>query len=385
MNDRGAKMTKNKKHVALLFGGNSSEHDVSKRSAHNIYDAMDKDKYEVSLFLITKNGIVLSNEASHRVFDGENEADVVKDEIPKLDMNNPLAPIINFDSTSDIDVFFPIIHGNLGEDGTIQGLLRLMNKPYVGSGILASAMAYDKDITKKILDEAGINNTKYVLLTPDNRKDWNYDKLATKLGSLMFIKPANQGSSIGIHQVHNQAELASGLNDAFRYDNKILIEEAIEGPEEVEISILGNEDPKASKLGAIKVPADDKFYTYDNKFVDASQVQFTIPVQLPDGVDDQITKMALGAYKALGLKGMARIDFLVSKDFKPYLSEVNTLPGFTNISLYPQLWEASGISYTDLIDQLIELAYAEFNRQSKILHDFKPLQKGDQKKVYEDK
>ncbi|MHA8138348.1 D-alanine--D-alanine ligase family protein [Lactobacillaceae bacterium Scapto_B20] len=367
-------MTK-KMHVALLFGGNSSEHDVSKRSAHNIYDAMDKDKYQVSLFLMTKEGYILSDEASHRVFDGEDEDAVVKSVQSEIDSDNPLANIANLGKIKDVDVFFPVIHGNLGEDGTIQGLFRLLQTPWVGSGILESAMAYDKDITKKMLNLAGVQNTKYVLLTPDNYQDYSYDQLAKELGAKIFLKPANQGSSIGIHEVNNADEYEAGLKDAFRYDYKVLAEQAIEGPEELEISILGNEHPIASKLGAIRVPKDDKFYTYENKFVDASEVHFDIPVQVSDKLTNEITQMALDAYKALGLKGMARIDFLVSKDEEPYLGEINTLPGFTNISLYPQLWNASGITYTELIDKLIQLAFDEFNRRKQIHHDFTPLGK----------
>ncbi|USS89831.1 D-alanine--D-alanine ligase family protein [Fructilactobacillus cliffordii] len=379
-------MTDKKQHIALLFGGDSSEHDVSKRSAHNIFDAMDKDKYDVSLFLVTKDGFILDDASSHRVFAGEAEEDVVAEVVPKLDREQPLAPILNLDSTKKIDAFFPIIHGNLGEDGTIQGLLRLLQKPYVGSGVQASALAYDKDFTKKILTATGVRNTNYVLVTPGNVTDWDYAKISQKLDSkILFVKPSRQGSSIGIHRVENEAEYEAGMQDALRYDTKILVEEAIEGPEEVEISILGNEQPEASKIGAIKVPAGDAFYTYDNKFVDASAVQFTIPVELPQPVSEEITRMALRAYQALELKGMARIDFLVSKDFTPYLGEINTLPGFTNISLYPQLWEATGISYTELIDRLIELAKDEFKRQAAILHDFKPLQAKDQKKVYKAK
>ncbi|USS87700.1 D-alanine--D-alanine ligase [Fructilactobacillus hinvesii] len=379
-------MTDTKQHVALLFGGDSSEHDVSKRSAHNIFDAMDKEKYDVSLFLITKDGIILDDAASHRVFAGEKEEDVATEVASQLDIANPLAPILNLESTKKIDVFFPIIHGNLGEDGTIQGLLRLLKKPYVGSGVQASGLAYDKDFTKKILTATGVRNTKYVLVTPQNVSDWSYARISEKLASkILFIKPSRQGSSIGIHKVENEAEYEAGMQDALRYDTKVLVEEAIEGPEEVEISILGNEHPQASKIGAIKVPDSDAFYTYDNKFVDASAVEFTIPVELPEAVSNEVTQMALDAYQALELKGMARIDFLVSEDLTPYLSEINTLPGFTNISLYPQLWEASGISYPELIDRLIDLAQDEFERQAQILHDFKPLEAKDQKKVYKAK
>ncbi|PWF99544.1 D-alanine--D-alanine ligase family protein [Levilactobacillus bambusae] len=362
-----------KLHLGLLFGGNSSEHDVSKQSAHNIYDALDRDRYEVSLFLMTRDGFMMSDAASRRVFDGEPEEVVVEEEMAKLDRSNPLAPIQNLADAKDIDVFFPIIHGNLGEDGTIQGLLRLLQKPYVGSGIMASAMSFDKDQTKQMLTMHDIRNTKYVVITPENRDEWDYNRIQEELGDLVFIKPANQGSSVGIHKVTSEQEFIDGLADAFRYDYKILVEEAIEGPREVEISILGNTDPSASQLGAIVVPKEDAFYTYDNKFVDASQVEFDVPVDLPAELTAEITDMGMRAYKVLGLRGMARIDFLVSAAGIPYLGEVNTLPGFTNISLYPQLWEASGISYTDLIDDLIEFAIQEFDAQKKLAHDFVSL------------
>ena len=372
-------MEKNKKRrIGLSYGGNAYKHDVSKRSAHNSYDAMNKDRYDVSLFLMTKDGYFLDHEASSRVFDGEPEDEVAKQELSKLDTRNPLAPILNLGEAADIDVLFPIIHGNLGEDGTIQGLLRLLHKPYVGTGILGSAMSFDKDITKKIVKLAGVPTTRYEVVTPLTAEQFSYQSLSDKLGRTLFIKPANQGSSVGIHKVENEAEYSEGLRDAFRYDNKVLIEEAIEGPEELEISILGNDHPIASKIGAIKVPASDAFYTYDNKFVDASQVQFDVPVDISDELAQKITEMGLTTYRALGLKGMARIDYLVSKDDQPYMSEVNTLPGFTNISLYPQLFAASGISYSELIDRLVQLAIDEFERQTKILYDFKPLPPKDQ-------
>ncbi len=209
-------------------------------------------------------------------------------------------------------------------------------------------------------------------------EQYTYQKLSDELGKTLFVKPANQGSSVGIHKVENEADYLEGVRDAFRYDSKVLVEEAIEGPEELEISVLGNHHPIVSKVGAIKVPKSDAFYTYDNKFVDASHVEFDVPVDISDRLAEEITEMGLETYRALGLKGMARIDYLVSQDSVPYVSEVNTLPGFTNISLYPQLFAASGISYTELIDRLIQLAIEEFERQSKILYDFKPLDPKDQ-------
>lgn len=366
-------MQEKKIHVALLFGGNSSEHDVSKRSAHNIYDAMDKTKYDVSLFMFTKDGILLGHQASQRIFNGEDEDQVVADEYPKIDMSNPLAPIMALGEIQDVDIFYPVIHGNLGEDGTVQGLFKLLKKPYIGSGILASAASFDKDMTKRILNQAGVRNTKYLLVTPEKKGEMTWAKISAELGDTVFIKPANQGSSVGIHKATDAASYESGLADAFNYDFKILVEQAVVKPQEIEISILGNEAPRASKLGAVRVPESDAFYDYQNKFVDASGVVFELPVVLSDELTKEITDMALRAYVALGMKGLSRIDFLVDQDGVPYLSEPNTLPGFTNISLYPQMWEVSGISYSDLIDEIIQYGFAEYKRNQQIKYDFEEL------------
>ena len=366
-------MTEKKLHVALLFGGNSSEHDVSKRSAHNIYDGMDKDKYDVSIFMFTKDGILLDNEASQRIFDGEPEDQVVQEAYQKMDLDAPLAPIAALSTVKEIDFFYPVIHGNLGEDGTVQGLFRLLKKPYIGSGIASSAMSFDKDLTKRILNQAGIRNTKYLLVTPQNKDQYSWSRIKEELGDLVFVKPAKQGSSVGIHKVDTEEEYETAMKDAFTYDYKVLVEAGIKNPREIEISILGNENPIASKLGGIRVPEGDEFYDYENKFVDASGVVFDLPVIVDDDLAKEITDMALKAYEALGMKGMARIDFLVDEDGVPYLGEPNTLPGFTNISLYPQMWNISGISYSELIDRLIQLGIEEFEHECQILYDFKAL------------
>ena len=366
-------MAKDKLHVALLFGGNSSEHDVSKRSAHNIYDAMDKEKYDVKLFMFTKDGILIDDEASRRIFDGEPEDQVVQEAYAKMDLDSPLAPIKVLEAAGPIDFFYQVIHGNLGEDGTVQGLFRLLKKPYIGTGIAGSAMAFDKDLTKRILDHAGIRNTPYILLTPDNRADYPWHRIEEELGGLVFVKPAKQGSSVGIHKVTSAAEYDAALADAFGYDFKVLVEQGLDHPREIEISILGNEEPIASKLGGISVPAGDDFYDYNNKFVDASGVVFDLPVPTSDKLREEITTMALKAYKALDLKGMARLDFLVDQNDVPYLGEPNTLPGFTNISLYPQMWKISGIDYSELIDRLIQLGIEEFNHNNEISYSFKSL------------
>lgn len=363
-----------KLNIAMLFGGNSSEHDVSKRSAHNIYDAMDKEKYNVTVFLISKDGIMINAEDSWRVFEGEDEDEIVAAAKEKMDLSNPLAPIAVLGEMANIDFFYPVVHGNLGEDGTLQALFRLLKKPYLGPGIAASAMSFDKDLTKRILNQAGVRNTNYVLLTDQNYQDYTYDELVKELDSeVLFVKAASQGSSVGVSRVTNEDEYKAALKDSFQYDYKILVEGALDKPREVFISILGNENPRVSRLGGIVLPEEDVWYDYNNKFVDASGMVFELPVELDQALTDEITDMALRAYKALGLVGLTRMDFMIDKNGVPYLGEPNTLPGFTNISLYPQMWEVSGISYTHLIDELIAYGIAEFDRQNKLSYDFVSL------------
>ena len=363
-----------KLNIAMFFGGNSSEHDVSKRSARNIYDAMDKEKYNVTVFLISKDGIMINAADSKRVFDGEDEDTIVVEAKSKMDLKNPLAPIAVLGEMSEIDLFYPVVHGNLGEDGTLQALFRLLQKPYIGPGTAASAMSFDKDLTKRILNQAGIRNTKYVLLTDQNFQDYTYEGLVKELGTeVLFVKAAKQGSSVGISRVTNAAEFEAGVKDALQYDYKVLVEAALTKPREVFISILGNEQPRASRLGGIVLPEQDVWYDYNNKFVDASGMVFELPVELGDDLEKEITDMALNAYKALGLVGLTRMDFMIDADGTPYLGEPNTLPGFTNISLYPQMWEVSGISYTNLIDEIINYGLAEFERNAKLSYDFVSL------------
>ena len=363
-----------KLNIAMFFGGNSSEHDVSKRSARNIYDAMDKEKYNVTVFLISKDGYMINAADSKRVFDGEDEETVVAAAKSKMDLTNPLAPIAVLGEMAEIDLFYPVVHGNLGEDGTLQALFRLLQKPFIGAGTAASAMSFDKDLTKRILNQAGVRNTKYVLLTDQDYQNHTYEGLVKELGTeVLFVKAAKQGSSVGISRVTNAEEFEAGVKDALQYDYKVLVEAALNKPREVFISILGNEQPRASRLGGIVLPEQDVWYDYNNRFVDASGMVFELPVELGDDLEKEITDMALTAYKALGLVGLTRMDFMIDADGTPYLGEPNTLPGFTNISLYPQMWEVSGLSYTNLIDEIINYGLTEFERNAKLSYDFVSL------------
>lgn len=368
-------MVDKKLHIALLFGGNSSEHDVSKRSAHNIYDALDKNKYDVSVFMFTKQGFLLGNQMSMRVFEGEDEDQIVAEATKDVDFSNPLANIQSLSEVKDIDLFYPVIHGNMGEDGTVQGLFRLLNKPWIGSGVASSAVSFDKDLTKQLLTLHGIRNTRYVVVTPENKDSYSYEKVSADLGATLFVKPARQGSSVGIYKVRNKEEYDKAIQDGFHYDFKVMVEEAIKNPREVECSVLGNRAPKASQLGAINIPEEDDFYDYNNKFVDASGVVFQLPVNLPEKLTKEIQQMSIDAFRILDNRGLARMDFLVDENDVPYFGEVNNLPGFTNISLYPQLWSLSDISYEELIDQLIQYAIAEFADNGKLHYDFVELGK----------
>ncbi|MFL1695837.1 D-alanine--D-alanine ligase family protein [Weissella kandleri] len=366
-------MTK-KLNIAMLFGGNSSEHDVSKRSAHNIYDAMDKEKYNVTIFLISKAGYIMNPQDSWRVFEGEDEDTIVEAGMKELDLKNPLAPIQNLGEVESIDLFYPVVHGNLGEDGTLQALFRLLQKPFIGAGTAASAMSFDKDLTKRILNQAGIRNTDYVLLTDQTQSDYTFAQLQERLQSdVLFVKAAKQGSSVGISRVTNEAEYQRGLQDALQYDYKVLVEAGLKRPREVFISVLGNEQPRVSKIGGIVLPENDEWYDYNNKFVDASGMVFELPAELPVDTVAEIESMALKAYQALGLVGLTRMDFMLDADGVPYLGEPNTLPGFTNISLYPQMWQVSGLGYSELIDEIINYGLAEFERNAKLSYDFVTL------------
>lgn len=367
-------MMSKKLNIALFFGGNSSEHDVSKRSARNIYVAMNKERYNVTVFLISKAGYIMNQTISQQVFDGADEDPLVAAAMETIDTSNPLAPIAALAEMQDIDLFYPVVHGNLGEDGTLQALFRILQKPYIGAGTAASAIAFDKDLTKRILNQAGIRNTKYVLLTDQNRNEYTYEMLVEQLGTdVLFVKAAKQGSSVGIHRVTNASEFQAGLDDAFLYDYKVLVEAGLNQPREVFVSILGNEQPVASRIGGIVLPDKDGWYDYENKFVDASGMTFELPAVISDELATEITTMALDAYRALGLVGLTRMDFMVDASGVPYLGEPNTLPGFTNISLYPQMWEVSGLSYTKLIDEIINFGIAEFERNAELSYEFVAL------------
>jgi D-alanine-D-alanine ligase len=282
--------------------------------------------------------------------------------VPK-DNRNQLVNLSSRESLGPIDVVFPVLHGPFGEDGTVQGLLKLFNVPFVGASVLGSAIGMDKDVMKRLLRDAGIPIPDFLVFHKESIDEIDFEQVKKQLGLPLFIKPANLGSSVGIHKVKDESQFMPAILDAFQYDVKILIEEYIKG-REIECSVLGNENPIVSIPGEI-IPQHE-FYSYEAKYIDEKGASLEIPAKLSPEIIKQIQDVALRAFKALCCEGMARVDFFLRNEKEIFVSEINTIPGFTKISMYPKLWEASGIPYTELIDKLIQLALERFEREKKI-------------------
>lgn len=342
------------KKLGVIFGGMSTENKVSCVSGASVIKNLNKEKYEIYPIFIDENGkwfkIQMTKECQIKI--------------------EEKAPIENvFEYLKQMDVIFPVLHGLYGEDGTIQGLFELLKIPYVGCGVLASSVGMDKVYTKIIFDKAGINQAKYVYIRKYNDKfiyvKENFDeqvidikkvvKLTIKnLKFPIFVKPSNSGSSVGISKVNNEKELEEAILEAAKYDKKILIEEGIDG-REVECAVLGNEDVQCSCVGEIK--AADVFYSYDAKYKN-QESKTLIPADISNEKSDEIRKLAVKAFKAIDGKGLSRVDFFIENGTdKIFINEINTLPGFTSISMYPKLFEQVGIGYSDLLDKVIELAF----------------------------
>ena len=356
---------KKKLRVAILFGGKSAEHEISLISARNIVDAMDKKKYEVVAIGIDKQGRWHLDEDA-RLLGGKDQS-----KVEFSDARNAAAVLPGETATpmvrptgggfGAVDVVFPILHGPFGEDGTVQGLLKLANLPFVGAGVLGSAVGMDKDVMKRLLRDSKIPIPKFLAF--ERSDNISFTKVKKALGMPLFIKPANLGSSVGISKVSKPTEFSAAVKEAFRYDNKIVIEEFIRG-REIECSVLGNEKPIASLPGEIIV--NREFYSYDAKYIDDQGARLEIPAKLPKRVVKNVREMALRAYQALCCEGMARVDFFVKVNGRVIVNEINTIPGFTKISMYPKMWAASGISYSKLIDRLIQLAIQRHRSEKRL-------------------
>jgi len=355
-----------KTRIGILFGGRSAEHEVSVQSAKNILQAINKEKYEVVLIGIDKEGrwrlkktselSLLSEGSSITRLNREDEGAVL---IPEEREGN-LLPFFSEKELKKVDVVFPVLHGPYGEDGTIQGLLELANIPYVGAGVLGSAVGMDKDVMKRLLREAGIPVVKFLTFDRSSLKEIDFGRVRDELGLPLFVKPANLGSSIGMNKIKKKEQFQSALKEAFQYDNKILIEECIKG-REIECSVLGNDDPIASLPG--EVLPQHEFYSYKAKYLDARGAILKVPAKLSPTLTGEIQNLSLRVFKVMCCQGMARVDFFLKNNEEIIVNELNTIPGFTKISMYPKLWEASGIPYSELIDRLIQLALQRFQEK----------------------
>ena len=353
--------------VGILFGGKSAEHEVSLQSARNIYEAINRDKYEPLLMGIDKNGRWLLNDESRFLINADDPKNIrlnpSSDEVALVPHSKgTISNLSSLKNNKSVDVVFPILHGPFGEDGTVQGLLKLAEIPFVGAGVLASAAGMDKDVMKRLLRDAGLPIGKFVVVRA-GEKFPDYEETRAALGSTLFIKPANMGSSVGVSKVRTRDEYLSALNNAFEYDTKAIIEEFIPG-RELECSVLDGDEITASVPGEIK-PSHD-FYSYDAKYIDESGAALIIPADVSAETARRIGELAVSVFKTLCCEGLARVDFFMKEDGTIIVNELNTMPGFTRISMYPKLWEASGISYTKLIDRLIELALIRFEKEKKL-------------------
>ena len=349
-----------KLHVAVLFGGRSGEHEVSLMSARSVLSVLDPAKYEVTQVGITHEGTWLTGTDVLEKFEN-NKTDGL---IPVLVSPDPsergiyiMEGISGLKKWSDIDVYFPVLHGTFGEDGTLQGLFELADVAYVGAGVVGSSVGMDKGVFKDVMiaNHIPVVDMMVVLRAEIENDMLSVIEKAEKVSDYpLFTKPANLGSSVGVTKCSNRSDLQEGLMEAALFDRRILIQKGLKNAHEIEVSVLGNDEPVASVCGEV-LPSRE-FYSYESKYIDGTS-GLLIPAPLPDEISECIREYAVRAYKAIDCAGMARVDFFLEKDTnRIYLNELNSIPGFTKISMYPKLWEASGLSYQKLVDQLIELA-----------------------------
>ncbi len=369
-----AHRTANKLRIGVIFGGRSAEHEVSLVSATSIINALDKNKYEIIPIGITPEGKWLSSGETLRLLKERQSTGKDIEHILTPDPTQQSLVAMDPSGISSekkmLDVIFPVLHGTYGEDGTIQGLFELSGIPYVGAGVLGSSAGMDKVVTKQLCEQAGIPVTPYLWFLKSKYSKRIIGMIERKLGYPAFVKPANSGSSVGISKAHNRKELLEAIMLAVEYDRKILVERGVENAREIEISVLGNDDPMASIPG--EIISSNEFYDYDAKYVDGKS-KAVIPAKLPSTVKKKLADLAVRTFLAIDCAGMARVDFLVTKKTnKIYLNEINTIPGFTSISMYPKLWEASGIPYSELLDRLIMLAIERHRIKSGLTTTFQP-------------
>ncbi|KJK01884.1 D-alanine--D-alanine ligase [Pseudomonas sp. 21] len=345
--------------VGVIFGGRSAEHEVSLQSAKNIVDALDRERFEPVLVGIDKEGRWHLNDASDYLLNQENPALIALNRsnrelaVVPGKAEQQLVETASRQLLDHVDVIFPIVHGTQGEDGCLQGLLRMADIPFVGSDVLGSAICMDKDVSKRLLRDAGIAITPFITLTRANAARTRFAEAQRKLGLPLFIKPANMGSSVGVSKVEDEAGYDEAVRLALAFDDKVLVESAVKG-REIECAVLGNEQPIASGCGEIVVGSG--FYSYDSKYIDEEAAKVVVPADIPAEASERIRQLAVDAFLALECSGLARVDVFLTESGEVLINELNSLPGFTRISMYPKLWQATGMTYSELVSRLIDLA-----------------------------
>ncbi len=352
--------------ILLLFGGQSAEHEVSVMSARNVANALNRDTYQVHLVYIDIGGAWYYVDDLERFLKrtgGERISTLEPVFIVPSDRGSRLVRTGDCTELAPVDLAYPVLHGPYGEDGTVQGLFKLLDLPFVGAGVTGSAVGMDKDVMKRLLREGGVPVPAFVVFSRESRDAIDFSAVSDELGIPLFVKPANLGSSVGISRAENRKDFVDAVHDAFRFDRKIIIEECVMG-QEIECSVLGNENPLASLPGEIK--PTHQFYSYDAKYLDDRGADLVIPATLDDAVVKRVQELAVRTFTLLCCEGMARVDFFIREGGEVLVNEINTLPGFTNISMYPKLWEASGILQSELVDRLIALALDRHEKDSEL-------------------
>jgi D-alanine-D-alanine ligase len=352
-----------KKTVAILYGGRSVEHGVSVNSAKNIFEYLDRKLFNAIAIGINKNGKWFLTEGVNKEMEKGKPLGV------SLDPENGGLVVLASMERLRADIIFPVLHGTDGEDGSIQGLIKVLDVPMVGTGVLGSAISMNKIVSKRLLKEAGIPVSKFLTFSFADKEKISYDAIAKELGSPFMLKSASLGSSVGVSKVKTPDDFKKALDDSFSYDNEVLAEEFIKG-REIECAILGNNPPEASYPGEIVISSKYEFYTFEAKYVDGEAVRIDVPANISQDVAEKVRSISLNAYRALQCEDFARVDLFITEDGGAYVNEINSIPGFTNSSMYPMMWRERGIDFTSLITRLLNLAFERYTRSQRIARDF---------------
>jgi D-alanine-D-alanine ligase len=352
-----------KKKVALLYGGRSVEHGVSVNSARNIFENFDKERFEVLPIGISKSGQWFLNSTVSKDIEQGKALGLI------LDPHSPGFLLLSTGDRIKADIIFPVLHGTDGEDGSIQGMIKAMDIPMVGTGVLGSSLSMSKIIAKRLLKDAGLPVTRFLTYNFTEKELISFSEVSSTLGLPFMVKSASLGSSVGVSKVNNEKDFELAVEEAFRYDDAMIIEEFITG-REIECAILGNYPPEASNPGEVVISSKYEFYTFDAKYVDPDAVRIDVPAKLDTAIIDRIKDVSVKSFLALNCQDFSRVDLFLDKEGKVYVNEINTIPGFTNSSMFPMMWKERGIGFAELITKLLDLALERYNRSKRIERDF---------------